>query len=334
MSIDVSVVIPVYNGEKTIASAVERLLTQKTAITGSPDATFEIVIVDDGSSDSSFEIASALAGAHPNVHAFRMLQNSGVAAARELAVSHSTGEYVWMIDDDDEWADDAITTLLAAARSTRADVVVAGARYVYSTGASDRVVGDEHLVGELTTVAAFRLFLGGRISGHLWNKLFRRTILSPIEFTRVSVHSDQAMVAQLITNASRITAIDTVVYRYLVRSGSIVRSGKRRSGSLLTVGSVVANCAARLGREVVSSDDFIYYYHRFIVASALKDTISGAYSPADQKVLFAQIRREITFRGLYAVTMRSDIKRLILLLSALCGLHIFRLVTGRAKSVT
>ncbi len=334
MGFDVSVVVPVFNAENTIRSAVERLLSQRTAMAGSADVTFEIVIVDDGSSDASWEIAATLAAEHPTVSARCLPENSGVAAAREHAVAHCSGDFVWMVDDDDEWADDAIATLFTAAKSSNADVVVAGARYRYATGAPDRVVGDADLVGPLTPEAAFRLFLGGHISGHLWNKLFRRTLLASIDFTRVSVHSDQAMVAQLITHAERVVAIDSVVYRYLVRSGSIVRSGKRRGGSLLMVGSVVTNCAALFGAHVARSDDFLYYYQRFIVASALKDAISGAYPKSEEKLLFAQIRRDISVRGLYAVARRRDLKRLILLTSAVCGPQTFRTVTRSAGKVT
>lgn len=334
MSVDVSVVLPVFNGEKHLERAVERLMSQHTSRATGADATFEIVIVDDGSTDSSVEIATRLEQRFAEVQAFSMPENSGVAAAREFAAAKCTGEFVWFIDDDDDWPDDAIATLLNAATATGADVVVAGARYVYSTGAPDRAVGDAKLSGSVSADAAFRLFLGGRISGHLWNKLFRRELLSGIEFTRAQVHSDQAMVAQLIAAAARVSFVDTVVYRYLVRSGSIVRSGRKRSGSLLTVGGVVARAARGMHPSLFETDDFAYYYQRFIVASALKDATSGAYTPTEEKLLFSQVRREVTVRGLISVAKRRDFKRLALLTSALGGRRVFHLVSQRARSVT
>ena len=334
MPVDVSVVLPVFNGEKHLQAAVERLMTQRTAMANGADASFEVVIVDDGSTDSSVEVARCLEQRFDRVHVFSMPQNSGVAAAREAAAAKCTGEFVWFIDDDDEWADDAIARLLASARETGADIVVAGARYVYSTGAPERAVGDPRLSGSVAADAAFRLFLGGRISGHLWNKLFRRDLVSRIEFTRAQVHSDQAMVAQLLAAASRITFIDDVVYRYLVRSGSIVRSGRKRSGSLLTVGGVVANTAREMTPRMSHTSDFAYYYQRFIVSSALKDAISGAYSPPEEKLLFAQVRREIDVRGLVAVARRRDLKRLALLLAGLGGRHLFRVFMRRTRTLT
>ena len=334
MPVDVSVVLPTYNAEKHLLDAVERLVAQSTRMADGSEASFEIVIVDDGSTDASVQIATDLAHRFPQVHAFALSHNSGVAAAREFAAGKCTGEFVWFIDDDDEWADDAVVTLLNNARETGADVVVAGARYVYPTGAPDRVVGDGSLSGTVTADAAFRLFLGGRISGHLWNKLFRRESLSTIEFTRAQVHSDQAMVAQLLAAARRVALIGDVVYRYRVRPGSIVRSGRKRSGSLLMVGKAVADAARGMHPPLSQTGDFSYYYQRFIVASALKDAVSGAYPADESRLLFTQIRREIDFRGLVAVARRRDAKRLILLMSGALGRRTFTAVAARSGRIT
>ena len=103
------------------------------------------------------------------------------------------------------------------------------------------------LTGDFDGRRAFELFLTGRISGHLWNKLFRRSLALSIQFWRIQVHSDQAMVAQLLAGARTVTAVPTVVYRYVLRSGSIIRSGRKRSESLLAVGAVVETAARSFG---------------------------------------------------------------------------------------
>lgn len=323
MPVEVSVIVPLFRAENTVGPVVEKLLRQ----TG---VTFEIVLVDDGSPDATFEIAQQLAVEYPAVRAFALAENGGVAAARERAADESTGKYVWMIDDDDDWADDSLSILVGEARRSGADVVVGGASYVYSTGVAPRAVGDPTLSGDFSTREAFCLFLSGRISGHLWNKLFDRSLLQRIEFTRATVHSDHAMVAQLLSVASRVTATKRPVYRYQVRTGSIVRSGKRRGESLAKVHEVVVKAASRMHPRLDDTADFVYYYQRYVVSSALKDAVSGAYPLDEEKAIFAQFRAEIDLAGVLEVARRRDYRRVILLLTAFLGRPVFHyLFSGR-----
>src|SRR5690606_30956144 len=144
----------------------------------------------------------------------------------------------WMVDADDAWSPDAVATLVAAAVAEKAEIVCAGAVYV-QPGSKDRPAGRSGPVHSVTGGDAFRRFLRGEVTGHLWNKLFARDLFGHIEFTDIRQHSDQAMVAQLLLRAGRVTIIPDVVYRYQLRAGSIIRSGSRRADSLRTLASVV-----------------------------------------------------------------------------------------------
>ena len=235
--------------------------------------------------------------------------NAGVAAARETAVRAARGEYLWFVDADDDWPDDAVAAMLAAASSTGADVVCAGADYRFPDGRT-RSVG-QAFTGVLEPEEAFRRFLVGRITGHLWNKLVRREHAATIGFTRSRHHSDQAMVAQLLAGAKRVAGVPASVYDYVLREGSIIRSGTPRSASLETVGAVVRSCAERLGLE--RSAEYRYYVARFALLSRLKDATSGAYSPEEATRLARRIRSEISTAELVALWRRGDRRRFALL---------------------
>lgn len=101
MSISISAVIPVYNGEAFIKEAIESILAQTHQVN-------EIVIVDDGSSDNSYKIASELAvsSAVP-INIFKQV-NSGVSAARNLGLLKSTSTLIAFLDVDDLWSPDKI----------------------------------------------------------------------------------------------------------------------------------------------------------------------------------------------------------------------------------
>jgi glycosyltransferase involved in cell wall biosynthesis len=91
----VSVVLPVYNGARTVACAVESILRQTFR-------DWELVVCDDGSSDRSFEVCEDLGRRDPRIRVLRNAQNRGLAATMNLLVAESTGELVAVQEHDDE----------------------------------------------------------------------------------------------------------------------------------------------------------------------------------------------------------------------------------------
>ncbi|HLF72415.1 MAG TPA: glycosyltransferase family A protein [Dehalococcoidia bacterium] len=101
----VSVVIPVYNGEDFIAEAIESVLAQDYA-------SFEVIVVDDGSTDRS----GAIAGAFPAPVRCLHQANCGLGAARNAGVTNARGEYLAFLDADDLWAPDKLSAQVATLR--------------------------------------------------------------------------------------------------------------------------------------------------------------------------------------------------------------------------
>ncbi|MFH8252103.1 glycosyltransferase family 2 protein [Microbacterium sp. B2969] len=316
-AVSVSVVLPCYNAAEFIESAVERLLRQS-------DVELELVLVDDKSKDDTAAILTRLAGAHESVQAILLPENGGVAAAREAAVAAATGDYVWFVDADDDWPEDAAHELLGAALAVDADIVCAGATVV-SEGQPARPVGDLPEDDVITGAAALDSLLVGGITGHLWNKLFRRSLLSRIEFTRIRQHSDQAMVAQALVEAQRVAILRRSVYVYKLRAGSIIRSGSRRADSLRELGEVMARCVARVDASALKSPDYLYYRARYNTLSRLKDATSGAYTDTERRALVKQVRSEMSFAQLGAIRRRRDVTRF--------GIYTLGWLSPRAYSV-
>jgi len=299
----VSVIVPAYNAAEFLEDAVLRLLGQTLP-------NIEIIVVDDGSTDATAAIGARVAGAHASVHFFQQERNGGVARARGRAVAESRGEFLWFVDCDDNWADSALDKLVATARSTGADVVVCGAEYVYP--GQRRALAAPALPQPILAAAAFRLLLDGDITGHLWNKLFRRDLAREIEFTPARVHSDLAMVAQLIAAADRVAAINDTLYSYVVRDGSVIRSGSRRAESLLLVEQAVTAAAITLDTRIIGSNSYGYFRLRYVLLSGLKDALSGPYDPEERDEIVAELRSRLTWRLVLLAARRRDWKRLAL----------------------
>ena len=118
----ISIVIPVYNGEKFIEDTY-RMLCE------SEERDFEILFVDDGSKDRSGEILKKLAEQDARVR-YERKENGGIASARNYGLERAKGEYVCFLDQDDYVKKDMFSLMLSDIESTGADFVQAGTNRV------------------------------------------------------------------------------------------------------------------------------------------------------------------------------------------------------------
>lgn len=166
----VSVIIPVYNAGERLRACLDSVLSQTY------DA-LEIVAVNDGSTDSSLEILREYERADKRVHVLST-PNSGVSAARNLALSHATGEYLQFSDSDDTMPPDATQRMMDAITARSADIVIARYDAVIRSKSNTRGFFKSDMAMERGE------FLD-RLSKHpnsfyysvLWNKLYRRNIV-------------------------------------------------------------------------------------------------------------------------------------------------------------
>ena len=112
----VSVIMPVYNVERYVEAAIRSVSAQTLK-------DFELIIVDDGSSDRSFEICQRFAQSDPRIKLVRHEQNRGLGAARNTGMDHARGKYIAFLDSDDLLLENALSTLYATAEHNNTEVV-------------------------------------------------------------------------------------------------------------------------------------------------------------------------------------------------------------------
>jgi len=117
MKIDVTVIIAAYNAAQTIATAIDSVLNQT-------HYNLELIVVDDCSADDTFSIAMAYAQHDSRVKVLKTPQNMGPSAARNTAIRAASGAFFTVLDADDWFTSDRLTTLLNAALNNNADVVI------------------------------------------------------------------------------------------------------------------------------------------------------------------------------------------------------------------
>lgn len=313
-----TVVIPTYDAAGWIAGTLRSVLAQ-------PVDDLEVLVVDDGSHDTTVDVCREVAAQDPRVRVVALEENGGVSHARQVAVAQATGDYLWLVDADDQVSPAAAARLLDAARTTGADVVLARARFVYADGTSRPVPSPPP--GTLQGTDVLRAVLRGDASGHLWNKLLRRDLLKPEDFVPARVHSDLALTAAALGRARTAVSIDAHVYDYRLREGSVVTTRRSRADSLRVVGDAVAATAAAHG--IGPGDrDYDYFRCRYITLSAVKDLLATSDSPDPARL--RALRREIDAGALRALAARRDTRRLALAATARTCLPAHRVLLALA----
>lgn len=208
----VSVVMPVYNAEQWLGRSIESVLRQT-------HPSLELLAVDDGSSDRSWDILCECASQDGRIKPIRLQRNAGVAAARNAGLAMATGSYIAFLDSDDWWHPRKLEWQLAQMVSTGAQV---------SYGPYDRVTPQGRLLSQVRPrdTVDYRDMLRSNHIGHLTG-MYART-LGEAGFQRVG-HEDYVFWLDLVRRSGRAICIraPSPLAWYLVRDGSVSSSKLR-----------------------------------------------------------------------------------------------------------
>ena len=214
----VSIIVPVYNAEKTLRRCVDSVLKQEY-----PD--FELLLVDDGSRDGSGGICNGYARQDPRVRVIHKA-NAGVSAARNDALDQARGTFLQFVDSDDWLAPEATKLLVRCAQETGCDMVIADFYRVSGDRVSHKGEIDETEVLSREEFAAYMMENpADYYYGVLWNKLFRREIVERHHLRMdVNVHwcEDFLFNLEYILHAKTFCALRTPIYYYVKTKGSLV----------------------------------------------------------------------------------------------------------------
>lgn len=206
---DLSIIIPVYNSEKYLVNCLNSILNQDEKI-------FEVIIIDDGSSDSSYEIMKKYESIYNKVKILKK-ENGGVCSARNLGIEVAEGEYLAFVDSDDMLYPNSLSKRIDEAR--KCDLLISSyieiddeesIRYMPPENVSS--IWEKHEMMK-------ELFLGQRIGyqGHLWNKIFRMDIIkrNNLKFDESLFYNvDRLFVLQYLVYCHTIHYSNTIVYQY------------------------------------------------------------------------------------------------------------------------
>lgn len=210
-----SLIIPIYNASTYLAFSLESLLSQ-------PFQDFELILVDDGSTDASPSICDEYAAKDERIRVLHE-PHSGVANSRQVGLEAAKGMYILYVDADDQVDPCMIADMYQVAVDQEADMVLCDYRELTHEGEVYRKQEPTALDG----VAVLEDILDGKLYGALWNKMMRREwlLLTKAAFPqRLTMREDLVFLSQCLPYASKIAYLPKAYYGYERRNASALTS--------------------------------------------------------------------------------------------------------------
>ena len=212
----ISVIVPVYNIEKYIDKCVSSIVEQTYK-------NLEIILIDDGSSDSSPQKCDEWAKRDSRIKVIHKI-NGGVSTARNVGLDIASGDYIGFADGDDYLSLEQFEKVAKVIDEHDPDVVTFDWYRVKENG---EIIPSTEKITEccIDPETAVRELLKGNINNYMWNKVFKRNVFDGIRFPENRVWEDAAICYKLLLATKKIYCYPEKMYFYLLRKGSISKSG-------------------------------------------------------------------------------------------------------------
>ncbi len=206
--VDLSIIVPIYNAHKYIEVLCKSLLNQKTKYS------YEVIFVDDGSTDDSFEILSNIAKKNSHMRVFTK-QNGGISSARNYGIDKAVGQYLLFVDNDDYLSEDFVEKTLDVAKKENVDIVkVAHSEFDPQNHQRPIIMSESILahgyMGEKLT----------KYNGYVWGTVYNRKIWEKVRFPLGAWYEDMITRILLFRIGKGFAYIDTPMYFYYVHASN------------------------------------------------------------------------------------------------------------------
>ncbi len=222
-----SIIVPVYNVEKYLRECVDSILNQTYT-------NFEVILVDDGSTDDSPAICDEYAKSDKRVKVIHK-ENGGLVSARKTGIALATGDYVLNVDSDDYIDVNLLEDADKILAETKAEIFCFGYYKVFCNKKDEKALWfdtgfyDKSKLREKIYPNLMRNVNGKRIEPNLWSKIFKRSLLSPFQLTtneRIYIGEDESVSLPCLYFSKSIYITDRCYYYYRQNQSSMTKAKK------------------------------------------------------------------------------------------------------------
>lgn len=262
MKTKISIIVPVYMVEKYLKQCIESIL-------GQTFQEFELLLIDDGSTDTCGEICDEYQRIDSRVKVWHQI-NKGVSAARNLGLQNAQGEYIAFVDSDDWLEPNMYEVLYEDMQNNQADISICNHSFNYDDNRSiARYKESRNFL--FNSKDALKSMLEGRLfAWTLWNMLYKRSLFNGLKFDeKISIGEDLLICFELFKRSNRISYNHEVKYHYRQRDNSACS----KCFSVKSFDEVLANKVVY--QEVVSSfpelqEIMFYRYNMAFINAGIK----------------------------------------------------------------
>lgn len=213
---DISVIIPIYNVEKYLKRCINSVLRQEKI-------SLEVILVDDGSTDSSGKICDDYASQYSNVKCLH-ITNSGPSTAKNVGYDLALGNYVAFIDSDDEIKQDMFSVMLKSGYQHNADIVCCNYIQVDEEGHISHTEhsGQEYILNQDEALKA--ILIKDKIYSQCWTKIYKREMLESNHIRNtegLKTEEDFIYNIQAFAYSQTVCVVDKPLYIYTHRNKSL-----------------------------------------------------------------------------------------------------------------
>lgn len=244
-SVRISIIIPVYNSEEYLDKCLSSIVQQDMN-------SYEVILVDDGSTDSSPLICERYSATNPHFKSITK-SNGGVSSARNVGLGVADGEYILFVDSDDALAPGALSALDAAI-ADKPDFVVAGfniynENILYATVAPK--ASSFYPAGKMDSFLTDTMRRNGAMYRGPWAKLYRNNVIrrNKIRFNESLCYAeDKLFIYDFLKHVTSAVSVKAPVYEYYRRVGTLSggKTTERRTEQLLAVVPLLVDSLVRL----------------------------------------------------------------------------------------
>ena len=219
--VKVSIGVPVYNVDQWLRQCLDSIRQQSFQ-------DFEVIMVDDGSTDNSFEICQEYVSKDERFKLYHQ-ENKGLAGARNTCLKHMAGDFIAWLDSDDWLENDYLERLVSTQAKTGADIVCIGIKTFmndeFYMGSHQDKYGafPDHVIPK--KIAMSDVFWGIYALISVWGNIMDAKLYKGVVFSEGLNYEDQGNKFKLYLNSKKIVGIPELGYVYRIRSGSITQDG-------------------------------------------------------------------------------------------------------------
>lgn len=209
----ISVIVPVYNVAPYVEACLNNIISQSYK-------NLEILVVDDASTDGSYDICKKFAVVDSRIKFMQHNENLGLSAARNTALEVAKGDYIVFVDSDDTIDKNMYSTMYSAVLKTEADIILCGYHCIDENGQITTSCSPTDKGGLLRGIEKIKYNISTS-DNCVWNKLYKRSIFDNVRFPLGKTFEDIFIMHRLFDNANEVYLIPEKLYNYRQRKTGI-----------------------------------------------------------------------------------------------------------------